>query len=199
MELLNAVARQLLLFAHALAFAFAIVTVIRQDVALLTIRRIDAEKLKSTGRTIALLLGLLWVTGASLIALDATDFRTLITAPKMATKLVVVSILTLNGLLLHWVAFPLMTQPQTRPRFAATICVLCGSISFVTWLYAAFLGVGRLIAPQMDFSAFMGLYGVGLAAGIGIGIVAIRPRLESLISPSETAPSMSSQPTSVAG
>ena len=194
MELLIAVARQLLLFAHALAFAFAIVTVIRQDVALLMIRRIDAAKLKSTGHRIALLLGLLWITGASLIALDATDLRTIITAPKMATKLVVVSMLTLNGVVLHWVAFPLMTQPQTRPRFAATICVLCGSISFVTWLYAAFLGVGRLIAPRMDFSAFMGLYGVGLAAAIGIGVLAIRPRLESLITPLETASSISSQP-----
>ena len=90
MELLNAVARQLLLFAHALAFAFAIVTVIRQDVTLLMVRRIDAAKLKSTGHRIALLLGLLWITGASLIALDATDLRTLIAAPKMATKLVVV-------------------------------------------------------------------------------------------------------------
>jgi len=48
----------------------------------------------------------------------------------------------------------------------------------------------------MDFSAFMGLYGVGLTAGIGV--LAIRPRLEALITPSETAPSISGQPRSAA-
>ena len=49
MDMLTTTARQLLLFGHTLAFAFAIVAVFREDVALLRARRVDAAKLEATG------------------------------------------------------------------------------------------------------------------------------------------------------
>jgi hypothetical protein len=34
-----------------------------------------------------------------------------------------------------------------------------GAISTVSWLYASFIGVSRLIAPLMSFTKFIALYG----------------------------------------
>ena len=151
MDMLTTTARQLLLFGHTLAFAFAIVAVFREDVALLRARRVDADKLEATGRTIARLLGLLWLTGAALILLDiGLDWSALANKPKLAAKLTVVSLLTANGLLLHWVVFPMLTKPQRSPGFASAVCAVVGAVSSVTWLFASFVGVARLIRTLRD-------------------------------------------------
>ncbi|MGF6700375.1 hypothetical protein OKW38_004987 [Paraburkholderia sp. MM5496-R1] len=182
MNMLTITARQLLLYSHTLAFAFAIVRVLREDVALLTARRIDAVRLETTGRTIAGLLGLLWITGVAMILLGTgLHVAVLVSKPKLAAKLTVVCLLTANGLLLHRVAFPMLTTPQRRPRRAATICVLLGAISSVSWLYASFVGVARLIAPAMSYTGFLALYGVGLVGGIGTALAVARPRVERLL------------------
>ena len=184
MDMLTTTARQLLLFAHTLAFAFAIVAVLREDVALLRSRRVDADKLEATGRTITRLLGLLWLTGAALILLDiGLDWSALAHKPKLAAKLTVVSLLTANGLLLHWVVFPMLTKPQRSPGFASAVCAIVGAVSSVTWLFASFVGVARLIAPAMTYGGFLGLYGLSLAAGLVVSLVFVRPHLERLMLP----------------
>lgn len=184
MDMLTTTARQLLLFGHTLAFAFAIVAVFREDVALLRARRVDAAKLEATGRTIARLLGLLWLTGAALILLDlGLDWAALIAKPKLAAKLTVVSLLTANGLLLHWVAFPMLTKPQRSPGFASAVCAVVGAVSSVTWLFASFVGVARLIAPAMTYTGFLTLYGLSLAAGLAVSLAFVRPHIERLMLP----------------
>lgn len=182
MEVVTIAARQFLLFTHLLAFAFAIVTVVREDLALFNARRVDGAKLKSTGHMIAWLLGLLWITGLSLVALKGGGVAAF-SEPKIAAKLTVVLLLTANGVLLHWVAFPLLTQPQKRPQRAAIICCLLGSISTMTWFYAAFVGVGHVIAPLLDYLGFMALYAAGLVGVIGIGLAVVRPRIERILRP----------------
>lgn len=183
MDMLTTTARQLLLFAHTLAFAFAIVAVFREDVALLRARRVDAANLEATGRTIARLLGLLWLTGAALILLDlGLDWAALIAKPKLAAKLTVVSLLTANGLLLHWVVFPMVTKPQ-QPGFASAVCAAVGAVSSVTWFYASFVGVARLIAPAMTYTGFLTLYGLSLGAGLVVSLAFVRPHIERLMLP----------------
>jgi hypothetical protein len=184
MDMLTTTARQLLLFGHTLAFAFAIAAVFREDVALLRARRVDAAKLEAAGRTIARLLGLLWLTGAALIVLDiGLDWSALAHKPKLAAKLTVVSLLTANGLLLHWVVFPLLTKPQRSPGFASAACAVVGAVSSVTWLFASFVGVARLIAPAMTYGGFLGLYGLSLAAGLVVSLAFVRPHIERLMLP----------------
>ena len=172
---------QMLLFAHTLAFAFAIVAVLREDLALWGARRVDAVRLAAVSRNITQLLVLLWITGLGLIALQSGFAMSVLLKPKLAAKLTVVCILTLNGVLLHWVAFPLMTQPQRSPRQAANICTALGSISSVTWIYAAFVGGARLIAPAMSYCGFLALYLVSLMGGLGVGLWAVRPRLLKIL------------------
>ena len=182
MRLINTVALQFLLFAHTLTFAFAIVAVLREDLALLRARRVDAARLHVAGRFIMRLLVLLWITGLALIALDVGfDLAAMANKPKLAAKLTVVSLLTANGLLLHWLAFPILTKPQRFPHQAATHCAALGAISSVTWLYASFVGVARLIAPAMSYTGFLALYVVGLVAGLVVAMVFVRPHVERLL------------------
>jgi hypothetical protein len=183
MDVVNTLFRQGLLFGHLILFALALATIAREDLHLLTSRRVDARALKKTAGQIAWLLALLWISGLALIALDhRLDLAELATAkPKLAAKLTVVSVLTINGFLLHWVAFPLLTRPRRRPHRAAAICAVLGAVSSVTWMYASFVGVARLIAPLTGYYDFVALYLLGLAGGLFVALVFVRPRIVMLI------------------
>jgi hypothetical protein len=186
MEMLTTTVRQLLLFGHTLAFAFAIVTVIQEDWALLRARRIDADRLEAVGRKMARLLLLLWMTGVALVLLDqGSSWDLLMTKSKLAAKLTVVSLLTVNGLVLHGLVFPMLTQPHRRRgtelAVCAGVCACVGAISSVTWLFASFLGVARLIAPSMTYSGFLGLYGLSLVVGVVVALMVVRPQIERLM------------------
>ncbi len=182
MDTVILVVRQLLLFAHTLAFAFAIVTVVRADWAVLATRGLDAGELHATGRRVAWLLALLWLTGTGLVFLDVgLDWAALVARPKLAAKLSVVGLLTINGLLLHWLAFPMLTTFQRHAARAATVCTVLGAVGTTSWLYASFMGVSRLVAPFMTYGTFLALYTVCLALGLGIGLAQARPCIECLL------------------
>jgi hypothetical protein len=182
MNMLVLGANQVLVFCHALAFAFAIVTVAREDLALLAADHIDAARIESAGRHLVLLLGLLWLTGGALVLLHVgSNFGTLLEKPKLLAKLSVVALLTINGLLLHRVAFPMLTRPLRDVRGAALVCTTLGAVSTVTWLYAAFLGVARIIAPTMSYGAFMAVYALLLVGALAVGLAVVRPRIARLL------------------
>lgn len=179
MDMLTLAVRQLLLFAHLIAFAFALVTVLREDVALLKASRIDASHLAAASHNIVLLLTLLWLTGVALIGLDiGFDVNALIAKPKLAAKVTVAVLLTLNGMLLHRLAFPLLTADEPSPAKAAVVGSILGAVSSVTWVYVSFLGASRLIAPAMTFSRFIGLYLLSVMVGVAMSMFVVRPRLE---------------------
>jgi hypothetical protein len=52
-----------------------------------------------------------------------------------------------------------------------------GGISAATWMYAAFVGVGKAVAPTLGYLGFMGLYAVAVAMGVGMAMLVIRKRL----------------------
>jgi hypothetical protein len=173
--------RQGLLFVHAVTFAIALSAVLREDVALIKARRIDPHRLADTARTLTSSLIALWVTGLTLVALDVgLDLPTLIASPKLAAKLFVVSALTANGLALHTLAFPMLRRPQTQTRLRLFVPVVLGAISTVSWLYASFIGVARLIAPSMSFTEFIALYGALLTGAIAVALLFVRPRVARL-------------------
>lgn len=175
-------ARQLLLYGHLLAFAFAFATVVREDLALARADWIDPARLRRTAHQVLLLLVVLWLTGIAMLAMEGKlDPRAWVLQPKLAAKITVVSLLTVNGLLLHWIAFPLMTKAQRFPLRAAMVCVVLGAVSAVGWSYSAFLGVARVIAPTMRYSDFLALFGLTLAAALLVGLTLVLPRLERLL------------------
>src|SRR5262245_36473267 len=97
---------QALLYAHINAFALALATIIKEDVRLLRARRIDPASLHATARLVKWLLLALWVTGVPMLVMNiGTDVSRLLGNPKLLAKLLVVGALTLNGIILHRVAF----------------------------------------------------------------------------------------------
>src|SRR5215471_6156606 len=145
---ITVIARQALLYGHIIAFALAIATILKEDVQLLREKRIDSASLLATAKLVRWLLLALWVTGVPMVMMDiGTDLSLLIGKPKLLAKLIVVGALTLNGIFLHLVAFPMVTGNPKNPNKVANIAVILGAVSTTSWLYASFVGAARLVAP----------------------------------------------------
>lgn len=140
---LTSALRLLLLYAHLLLCVFALYTVLSTDWRLLR-SRISAKHLLQAHRRVVLLLAGLWLSGIAIVAMDG--LAQMGTNPKLLAKLVCVSLLTLNGLLLrHW-CFPrlLSNRPLQRPESWALMS--CGAISTTCWLMSGFYGIARPLA-----------------------------------------------------
>lgn len=172
------IAHQVLLCLHTVAFAFSFVAIVKADLDFVLNLKSGEYHIHDLGRKIMVLLAILWGTGIGLIFADlGLDWSPLLEKPKLLTKLTVVTILTLNGILVHYIAFPCVTHPQANPKRAATFCVILGAISSVSWFYAAFVGLARIVAPMMTYHDFLSLYVLALFTGLVIAITAIQPRL----------------------
>lgn len=176
---LTLVARQLLLFAHIVAFAIAFAAVAREDWRLIQPGPIDRASLQATATVVKWGLIALWLTGLAMVYVEiGFDASELLNRPKLLSKIVVVTALTGNGALLNFVAFPCLSRGTDRLRSAAMMCSLLGAFSTVSWIYAAFVGSARLIAPQMTVTAFLGAYGVALALGMAVAAALVAPMVE---------------------
>src|SRR5450432_1085674 len=179
-------ARQALLYGHIIAFALSLATVIKEDVHLLRARRIDSASLLATAKLVKWLLLALWVTGIPMVMMDiGTDVSLLLGQPKLLAKLIVVGALTLNGILLHLVAFPMVTGKPQNPNKAATIAATLGAVSTTSWLYASFVAVSRNVAPYFSLHDFVMLYLLALAIAVLFAILVVRNRLQLLLKSSD--------------
>lgn len=135
--------RTLILFSHLLLCAFALVKVLRAD-ARVVLKRISRSALRRESQHISWLLALLWATGLGLMFLDTgLGIEAIASNPKLVLKLVVVCVLTINGVALHVITFPLLRLPSRLSRNQLGLLLLTGSISSSHWLIAAFVGVAR--------------------------------------------------------
>ena len=102
-----AVARTLLIYLHVLAIAVAAAAVAFGDFAIFARPRIDMAMLQRASTFASVALGVLWVTGLTVILMDiGFDVDLLAGKPKLMAKLTVVVVLTINSIGLHWLAFP---------------------------------------------------------------------------------------------
>lgn len=175
-----AVVRLVCLFIHVIAFAVALGCVLREDAKLISRAPIDPQSLQAASLIVAPALAVLWLSGIALIVIDtAGEIAAILANAKLAAKLVVVTILSLNGFALHMIAFPALRHPWRPVRRAATVIVLLGTLSAVSWAFATFLGVARGIARALTFEGVITTYAVALAAGYCAGLVLVRPIIEA--------------------
>jgi hypothetical protein len=176
------IARQALLYGHIITFALALATILKEDVRLLRATWIDWASLRATAQLVKWLLLALWATGAPMVMMDiGNDVSLLLGNPKLLAKLIVVGALTLNGILLHLVALPIITGiPRNRKR-AATIAATLGAMSTASWLYASFVAVARKVAAYFSLQDFLMLYLLVLAVAVSFAISVVRNRLEPLL------------------
>ena len=176
---ISVIARQALLYGHIIAFALALATILKEDVRLLRAQRIDSASLLATAKLVKCLLLVLWVTGVPMVMMDiGTDVSLLLDKPKLLAKLIVVVALTLNGILLHVVAFPMVTGKPKDLSNAVTIAAMLGAVSTTSWLYASFVAVSRIVAPYFSLYDFVILYLLVLAVVVPLATLIVRHRLK---------------------
>jgi hypothetical protein len=179
---ISVIARQALLYGHIIAFALALATILKEDVRLLRAQRIDSASLLATAKLVKWLLLALWVTGVPMVMMDiGTDVSLLLDKPKLLAKLIVVGAVTLNGILLHVVAFPMVTGKPKNPSNAVTIAAMLGAVSTTSWLYASFVAVSRIVAPYFSLYDFVILYLLVLAVAVPFATLVVRNRLKPML------------------
>ncbi len=179
---LAGIARMLLVFWHLIGLGLAAVSVAFGDYAIFSGKRIDKALLRRSagGATLALLL--LWATGLGLVGLDTGfDLGAIVRNPKLLAKLSVVIALTLNGLGLHWYAFPRLLRRHEDNRWVALLATMLGVLSAVTWLYAGFLGVVKPAVLPLQYSGFMALYALAVGVAWLIALVSVWRKLQRRI------------------
>jgi hypothetical protein len=110
------------------------------------------------------------MTGASLVWLDvrATGWS-YFANPKLQAKVAIVCLLTLNGFLLHSTVMPAMKKAGAllKLHFSQRLfAIVAGSVSAVSWFYAAMLGVARPLNWNYSLMEIVVMYPVFVASAI---------------------------------
>lgn len=168
--------RLALVYLHLIACCVAIGLILMSDIAMVKQlvwgdrrTRTDARHLDELQNTVTLALAALWITGAGIVALDASvKGWEYFANPKLQAKITVVALLTLNGMLLHRRVLPLMKKAGHLLNLSAAQCslaLLAGSVSAVSWFYAALLGVGRVLSWKYPLTQILAAYPALIAGG----------------------------------
>jgi hypothetical protein len=167
--------QQAVLFAHVIAFALTVSMVLREDWHLIKHRRVDTRRMAQAARAAMLGLSVLWTTGIALVILGAaTSTGPWVLGAKLLAKLIVVGVLTINGVALHAWVFPWWSDAQritSLPRL--WLAAPLGAISGASWLCASFIGVARHLSPWMSLADFMALYGVVIGSSVAMSLVTL--------------------------
>lgn len=175
--------KNLLVFVHLIAMAVAVGKMLEFDLRFLRAAHLPLtgsmrRALRATQRVMAATLLVLWGTGLALVALAGWQDPNALHNEKLWMKLVTVACLTLNGVVLHRFAFPLLAGDRPflglawRQRLGLTLCAVMSSVS---WLYASFLGIARSWNHSASFGHMLAVYLalLALAAVAGAGFVSL--------------------------
>lgn len=166
-----------LVYAHLISSCLAIGILVIQDIALAKWRgrSMDRGSIESLTRNAGIVtnaLAALWVTGLAIVVLGQLDNPDYLMNQKLWAKFTVVSLLTINGLFLHFYSFPRLASPSgfwgqsSKEQFAV---LLTAVISFVSWFYACYLGIARPWNNVAPYYYVMSVYSVALGGGLLVG------------------------------
>lgn len=170
--------KTLIVYAHLLAACVAVGILLMQDLALAKTKgkSLSAGMIKDLAKSanvMFLALIALWISGLSLVLLGYLENpQQYLMNEKLWAKFTVVSILTLNGIALHYFSFPRVTSSQGllgSPSAEQIAVVLTGAVSSVSWLFSCYLGIARPWNYTVDYGFVMSVYGLLL---VGACIVA---------------------------
>lgn len=165
--------KTLIVYAHLLAACVAIGILLIQDLALAKskgspLSTTAIKDLTKSAEIMFVALVLLWLSGLTLVLLGYLENpQQYLMNEKLWAKFTVVSVLTLNGIALHYFSFPRVTSRRGLlglPTFEQILVVLTGALSSVSWLFACYLGIARPWNYTVDFSFVMFIYS-GLLIG----------------------------------
>lgn len=195
---LRGFSRLLLVCGHLAGFGLAAISVAFGDYAIFSGKQVNKALLQraASGATLALLL--LWATGVALIGMDfGFDVSVIFSNNKLLAKVTVVTVLTVNGLALHWFAFPRLLRHHDNCKVVALVATLLGVLSAATWVFAAFLGVVKPQVLPLSYSGFMLLYGLAVGAAGLVALVSVWSKLQRRLGENRSGENLSVQNLSV--
>ncbi|MEM7709264.1 MAG: hypothetical protein AAF264_00600 [Pseudomonadota bacterium] len=157
-------------FVHFIGLAIGLGGATMLDLMLLRFfvrQRIASETLsifEFSSRIVGCGLWILWFTGLGFLTIYALDDASKLTNPKVHAKLVIVLLLTMNGLFIHRRILPvlkdrvgqcLFTGMAPRQRVVLTVS---GSISAVSWYVPVALGAFSQLNDLVPASAILAIY-----------------------------------------
>ena len=163
-------------YVHLLACCVAIGLVLTSDIAMVrdlfkrkTLTEHDNAHMESLQKSVVVALIALWVTGTAIIGIDYLEKgMNYFMNPKLQAKVIIVALLTYNGVVLHRLVLPALQKAGSllNLEFSARMLALfCGSLSAVSWMYAAMLGIGRPLAWKYSLTELLIAYPVLIALG----------------------------------
>lgn len=136
-------ARLILIYGHLLLCSFAITMVLYTDLRIAA-GSFTRQGLKQAAHLITWILFWLWMTGLAIIYLDTGfDPEILATKSKLLLKLLTVVVLTINGIVLHKISFPVILDSEHLRLRESILLAVTGALSTSHWLLAAFVGVAK--------------------------------------------------------
>jgi hypothetical protein len=168
--------RMAVVYLHLIACCVAIGLVLTSDLAMVQQllkgdprERLDAKHLAQLQVTVSRALLALWVTGAAIVALDASvKGWEYFGNPKLQSKIAIVMLLTANGVLLHKRVLPLLQRAGSLLNLSFSqrmLAMFAGAVSGVSWFYAAMLGVGRPLSWKYSLLEIMAAYPLLIVGG----------------------------------
>lgn len=116
------------------------------------------------GKVVSVGIALLWLSGLGFLAVYAVESPEKLSNPKLLAKVVIVLVLTVNGLLIHALVLPSVLRDVSRPMFegvshlSTAVFLLSGAVSGVSW-YAAFaLGLMRELNGRVPTGLLLALW-----------------------------------------
>jgi hypothetical protein len=159
--------KTLIVYAHLLAACVAVGILLIQDLALARskgrpLSAIAIRDLTKSAEIMFIALVVLWISGLALVLLGYLENpQQYLMNEKLWAKFTVVSVLTLNGIALHYFSFPRVTSRRGLlglPTFEQILVTLTGALSSVSWLFACYLGIARPWNYTVDFNFVMFIY-----------------------------------------
>jgi len=170
--------KTLLVYIHLIAACLAIGVLLVQDFALAKWRgrAMDAtaiEDLRRNSGLVTFALAALWISGLAIVTIGYLDTPNYLLNQKLWAKFTVVSILTINGMFLHYYSFRVLTSPAGfigATRMAQLLVLVTAVISVVSWLYSCYLGIARPWNNVAPYAYVMFVYAVLMTIALVVGL-----------------------------
>ena len=107
---------------------------------------------------------LLWVTGFVFLALYYIYDPELLTNQKIWGKVFIVTMLTINGIMLHRKIFPILSRNVGKHLFAdisideKAMMFGFASVSFVSWIFPVYLGASKSLNFKIGLDNILAMY-----------------------------------------
>lgn len=149
-----------LIYCHLLVCMFAITAVLKTDINIV-LGKFSRDDIERAAKGISHLLIALWATGLAIIYIDTGfDPAVLATKSKLLLKLLCVVTLTINGMVLHHLSFPLlMRDSDSITAGESVLLVTTGALSTSHWMLGAFVGLSQPLG-RLPIHTLVAAYGV---------------------------------------